>query len=96
MTVKLGFIGTGGIANHHMKNIAENKGFKVVAACDLMAEGQAPAAASRRALGIMKRRVDGLGGLIGIDRKGRVGFAYNTPRMARSIITKGGRKAVDI
>ncbi|MCX7015877.1 MAG: Gfo/Idh/MocA family oxidoreductase [Candidatus Sumerlaeota bacterium] len=38
MTVKLGFIGTGGIANHHMKNISENKGFKVVAACDLMAD----------------------------------------------------------
>lgn len=66
------------------------------AACDLMAGGLAPAAASRRALGIMKRRVDGLGGLIGIDRLGRVGLAYNTPRMARAIMTKGGRKAVGI
>jgi isoaspartyl peptidase/L-asparaginase-like protein (Ntn-hydrolase superfamily) len=31
---------------------------------------------------MLKERVNGLGGLIMVDPKGLVGYAYNTPRMA--------------
>ncbi|NQT24036.1 isoaspartyl peptidase/L-asparaginase [candidate division KSB1 bacterium] len=36
---------------------------------------------------ILKERVNGLGGLICIDKKGQIGVAYNTPRMARGTMT---------
>jgi len=65
-------------------------------ACDLMGAGLSPAAACRRALSIMKRRVDGLGGLIAIDRRGRPGLSYNTPRMAHALVRPSGRKVVGI
>lgn len=65
-------------------------------ACDFMARGMGPTPAGRLALGIMKRRVDGLGGLVGIDRRGRVGFAYNTPRMARAVVGPDGARVVGI
>jgi myo-inositol 2-dehydrogenase/D-chiro-inositol 1-dehydrogenase len=35
MTVKLGFIGTGGIANHHLKNLKQMDGVKVVSFFDV-------------------------------------------------------------
>lgn len=65
-------------------------------ACDFLEDGFAPAAACRRALSIMKRRVDGIGGLIAIDRKGRVGHCFNTPRMAWASVGQNGRKTVGI
>lgn len=46
----------------------------------------APAEAAIRVLG---ERVAGRGGLIMIDRAGRVGFAYNTPHMARAYMRPG-------
>jgi beta-aspartyl-peptidase (threonine type) len=49
---------------------------------DLLAEDLAPDSACEGAVRILKERVDGLGGLIMVDTKGRIGFAYNTPRMA--------------
>ena len=64
-------------------------------ACDFMRDGLGPRAACSRALKIMKRRVDGLGGLIAIDRKGRVGHSFNTPRMARAFIRKS-KKTIGI
>lgn len=50
-------------------------------ACDLAGNMDAIGAAEL-ALAQMKRRVDGLGGLILIDREGHYGFAYNTRKMA--------------
>lgn len=49
---------------------------------DLLGEDLAPDSACEGAVRILKERVDGLGGLIMVDTKGRIGFAYNTPRMA--------------
>jgi beta-aspartyl-peptidase (threonine type) len=66
------------------------------AACDLMGDRLGPAAACRRALAVMKRRVDGIGGLIGVDRQGRIGFSYTTPRMARALVRQSGRKVVGV
>lgn len=45
----------------------------------------APAAAAIRILG---ERVAGRGGLIMIDHAGRVGFAYNTPNLARAYMSE--------
>ena len=43
------------------------------------------------ALGIRElKRVNGEGGLIIVDRQGRVGFAFNTARMARAWIDTSG------
>lgn len=38
MTVKIGFVGTGGIANHHMRNLAEIPEAEMVAFCDIVEE----------------------------------------------------------
>jgi beta-aspartyl-peptidase (threonine type) len=45
----------------------------------------APAAAAIRVLG---ERVAGRGGLIMIDRAGRIGFAHNTPHLARAYMSQ--------
>ena len=55
---------------------------------DLMARlGGDPAAAAEEALRILVRKVDGFGGVIALNRRGEVGLAHNTPRMARAYIT---------
>lgn len=50
-------------------------------AADLMGEGLDPQTAAERALATLAR-VKGLGGLITMDRKGRVGVTWSTPAMA--------------
>jgi len=65
-------------------------------ACDLMDGRLGPTAACRRALAILKRRVNGTGGLIGVDRRGRAGFSYTTPRMARALVLPSGRKVARV
>jgi len=35
-TVRLGFVGTGGIANHHLGRLAEMEGVQIVALCDVV------------------------------------------------------------
>ncbi|MCD4786040.1 MAG: isoaspartyl peptidase/L-asparaginase [Candidatus Eremiobacteraeota bacterium] len=51
-------------------------------AVDFLSEGLDPMEAARRAVEVLETRVDGSGGIILIDSKGRIGHAYNTPRMA--------------
>lgn len=46
-------------------------------------------AAAETAVRLLRERVNGEGGLIMIDRIGRVGWAYNTPHMARAYLTEG-------
>lgn len=55
-------------------------------AADFCSRLNAPAAATA-AISILGDRVGGLGGLILIDHQGRIGFAYNTPHMARACLT---------
>jgi len=50
-------------------------------ACDLARDHPAEAAAEA-AIGLFAQRVDGLGGLILVDRLGNYGLAHNTPEMA--------------
>jgi beta-aspartyl-peptidase (threonine type) len=65
-------------------------------ACDRMRAWTPPSAACRRALRVLRRRVHGTGGLVGVDRWGRVGFSYTTPRMARALVRQSGRKVVAV
>ena len=63
------------------------------AAADWMAREVDPQEAAERALALLAR-VDGRGGLIAIDRSGRMGVAWNTPAMAfatRSSDERDGR-----
>ncbi len=45
--------------------------------------------AAQAAIDTLTNRVDGRGGLIMIDRQGRVGFAHNTPNLARAFMMAG-------
>ncbi len=51
-------------------------------ALDMLDESGDVFGACERALEVLARRVDGLGGLIMVDKAGRVGYHHNTPRMA--------------
>jgi beta-aspartyl-peptidase (threonine type) len=52
--------------------------------------GQSPKMAADAALDFLQRRVNGLGGVIVIDRKGAMHHAFNTPYMAFSSIDSKG------
>jgi len=55
---------------------------------DLMdRNGGDPDKAVRDGLKILERKADGYGGLIAINNEGQIGISYNTPRMARGIMT---------
>jgi beta-aspartyl-peptidase (threonine type) len=65
-------------------------------ATDLIGQGLHPGEAARRAIEILAKRVGGLGGCILLDTQGRVGFAFNTPRMAYAYRVGGGEVVVGI
>jgi beta-aspartyl-peptidase (threonine type) len=51
-------------------------------AADRVLAGNAPEWVSLEAMNYLKARVNGHGGIILLDAKGRLGIAHNTPRMA--------------
>jgi len=51
-------------------------------ACDRVQEGSPPRVVAQQAIDYLKSRLNGHGGMILLDRQGRVGVAHNTPRMA--------------
>jgi len=55
----------------------------------MLESGAAPQEAADRAIQALAARVGGTAGLIALDRLGRVGFAYNTKRMARAFLVEG-------
>jgi beta-aspartyl-peptidase (threonine type) len=57
-------------------------------AADLIGEGLDPQEAAERALATLAR-VNGVGGLITMDRKGRVGVTWSTPAMAYAVRPAG-------
>ncbi len=63
-------------------------------ATDLIGPGQPPMDAAARAITVLEQRVGGYGGCILLDAQGRVGFAFNTPRMAYAYRTAQGDEAV--
>jgi beta-aspartyl-peptidase (threonine type) len=58
-------------------------------AVDALEGGRDPAAASREAIRELAR-LSGFGGIILVDRSGRAGAAFNTPRMARGLADSRG------
>ena len=46
--------------------------------------------AAKRAVDLLAARTKGTGGLILLDRDGRPGFAFNTPRMAYGYVAADG------
>jgi beta-aspartyl-peptidase (threonine type) len=59
-------------------------------AADRVEDGLVPQEAAQRALYYLKARLNGHGGIIIVDTRGRIGLAHNTPRMAWSLTTKDG------
>src|ERR1700690_1025364 len=57
---------------------------------DKVEQGLAPQDAAQRALYYLKARLNGHGGIIIVDARGRFGLAHNTPRMAWCLTTKDG------
>jgi isoaspartyl peptidase/L-asparaginase-like protein (Ntn-hydrolase superfamily) len=49
--------------------------------CDFVSQGLPAQKASEAALHILVERVNGVGGLIAVDRSGRIGVVYNTIAM---------------
>ncbi len=54
------------------------------AACDYVLQGYSVQMAADKAIEVLARRAEGLGGIILIDRLGHIGVSFNTPRMARA------------
>jgi len=62
----------------------------------LLEEGVAPDRAAHDAVARLKRRFSGRGGIVLIDRQGRIGHAYNTPRMAVASVADGSPPHVSV
>ena len=61
---------------------------------DLLGAGAEPQAAAARALALLGERTQGTGGLIVLDKSGRVGAAFNTPNMAHAFRTSDSSEPV--
>jgi L-asparaginase / beta-aspartyl-peptidase len=59
-------------------------------AVDRVKQGRTPETVSLEAMAYLKKRCDGHGGMILLDRNGRIGLAHNTPRMAFAYKTEKG------
>ena len=57
--------------------------------CDQVGQGLTAQQAIEAGVRVLAERVGGLGGGIVVDRAGQIGFACNTPRMARAYIVNG-------
>lgn len=58
--------------------------------CDFVAAGLSAASACEAAIRLLAERVDGQGGLIAVDRHGRIGFAFNTDAMPHAFAVDAG------
>jgi beta-aspartyl-peptidase (threonine type) len=58
-------------------------------ALTLLEEGRSVQEAATRAVGLLKDRVAGRGGVILVDSNGDVGYAFNTAAMARGYVKEG-------
>jgi beta-aspartyl-peptidase (threonine type) len=59
------------------------------AACVRIREGASPREAALGAVGLLRERAQGEGGIIVAGPDSRLGWAYNTPRMSRALIRGG-------
>jgi len=59
---------------------------------DRIENGMAPQEAAQQALYYLKTRLNGHGGMIVVDARGRIGLAHNTPRMAWAVCSRQAKK----
>ncbi|MDD1773262.1 MAG: isoaspartyl peptidase/L-asparaginase [Methanomassiliicoccales archaeon] len=62
--------------------------------CEAIEMGMNPMDAAAATIEHLGRRVNGLGGVIVLDRNGKVGHAFNTPHMASAYIDAEGKTVV--
>ena len=62
-------------------------------ATDRVRQESSPENVAKEAISYLHRRLQGYGGIILIDRMGRIGVAHNTPRMAWAVQREGGQNA---
>lgn len=60
---------------------------------DRVAAGNQPEWVAQEAMNYLKQRVNGHGGIIVLDSRGRFGIAHNTPRMAWALKTAGQERS---
>ena len=65
-------------------------------ACDLVARGMAAQEAADAAIALLAERTTGTGGLIVLDRLGRVGIAHSTPHIAYASVAAGGEASAGV
>jgi beta-aspartyl-peptidase (threonine type) len=65
-------------------------------ACDLVARGMAAQEAADAAIALLAERTTGTGGLIVLDRLGRVGIAHNTPHIAYATVAAGSEASAGV
>ena len=58
--------------------------------CDFIARGMTAQEAADAAIALLAERTTGEGGVIGLDRLGRIGIAHNAPYIAYATVTAGG------
>jgi beta-aspartyl-peptidase (threonine type) len=59
--------------------------------CDFLVRGMAVQEAADAAIAVLAERTAGEGGVIVLDRLGRVGIAHNTPYIAHAVVTTDGK-----
>ncbi len=64
--------------------------------CDFIATGMTAQEAADAAIAVLGERTTGTGGLIVLDRLGRIGIAHNTPYIAHAYVTVGGQVSTGI
>jgi beta-aspartyl-peptidase (threonine type) len=65
-------------------------------ACDFIARGMSAQETADAAIALLAERTTGKGGLIVLDRLGRVGIAHNTPYIAYAYVTADGEVTTGI
>ena len=58
-------------------------------ACQFVRDGSSPRQAAAEAVGLLRERAHGEGGIIVAGPDGRLGWAYNTARMSRALLRSG-------
>ena len=95
-------VGAGGYADNELGAVSTTgwgeQIMKVLLAktvCDAFEDKSAKAAAEH-GISILKKKVNGLGGVIGIDHRGEYAFAHNTPKMAFGYVNNEGKIIANI
>jgi len=83
-----GAVSATGYGEHIMKLVLAK------AVSDLLAAGAEPQAAAESALALLGERTQGTGGLIVLDKSGRVGAAFTTPNMVHAFRTSDSSEPV--